>query len=66
MTEITPFNTSCERTGFKYDKLIEQFGCTLINSDLIDKFERLTQKPVHFWIRRNLFFCTQRFKFNFR
>jgi tryptophanyl-tRNA synthetase len=39
-----------------YNKLIEQFGVTKIDQGLIDRFERLTGKPAHHWLKRGLFF----------
>ena len=39
-----------------YSKLIERFGSTPIDDALIARFERLTGKPVHHFIRRGLFF----------
>ena len=41
----------------KYDKLVEEFGTQLINDDLIQRFEKLTKKKAHPWIKRGLFFC---------
>jgi tryptophanyl-tRNA synthetase len=39
-----------------YTKLVSQFGTELIDHKLIEKFERVTGKPVHPWIRRGIFF----------
>ena len=41
----------------KYDKLIEEFGTQIITEQLIQRFEKITQKQIHPWIRRGLFFC---------
>jgi len=39
-----------------YDKLIERFGSTPIDEALIARFEKVTGKPAHHWIKRGLFF----------
>jgi len=39
-----------------YDKLIDRFGSTRIDDALIARFEKITGKPAHIWIRRGLFF----------
>lgn len=40
-----------------YDRLINQFGCEPITKDLKERFERLSGRPMHTWLRRNLFFA---------
>eukprot|EP00727_Mastigamoeba_balamuthi_P011113 m51a1_g6624 putative tryptophanyl-trna synthetase (1035) ;mRNA; f:51910-56018 len=39
-----------------YDKLIQQFGCSAITPELIERFEAVTGKRAHHWLRRGLFF----------
>jgi tryptophanyl-tRNA synthetase len=39
-----------------YDKLINEFGCKRIDSALLDRFERLTGKRPHRFLRRGIFF----------
>eukprot|EP01117_Protostelium_nocturnum_P003069 TRINITY_DN1400_c0_g1_i2.p1 TRINITY_DN1400_c0_g1~~TRINITY_DN1400_c0_g1_i2.p1 ORF type:complete len:397 (+),score=105.80 TRINITY_DN1400_c0_g1_i2:240-1430(+) len=39
-----------------YDKLIQDFGSSAIDQPLIDRFQKITGKPAHPWIRRGLFF----------
>ena len=39
-----------------YAKLIEQFGSQPITAELIAKFERVTGKAAHPWIKRGIFF----------
>jgi len=39
-----------------YMKLVIKFGTELIDEDLISKFEKLTNKPIHPWIKRKIFF----------
>ena len=41
----------------KYDKLLEEFGTQLITEDLIERFEKVTKKKAHPWIKRGVFFC---------
>ena len=40
-----------------YARLVKQFGTELIDEDLMRKFERITGKPLHAWLRRGIFFC---------
>lgn len=39
-----------------YMKLIKQFGTELIDLDLMNKFEYVTKKKLHPWIKRGIFF----------
>ncbi len=39
-----------------YDRLIEEFGVERIDAKLMERFERVTGKPLHPWIRRGIFF----------
>jgi len=39
-----------------YNKLIERFGSSPIGQDLIERFEKLTKKPAHPWLKRGVFF----------
>lgn len=48
--------TSKSDTGIDYDKLIKKFGSSKIDDALIEKFERVTGKPAHHFIRRGIFF----------
>lgn len=48
--------------GIDYDKLVEQFGCSKINPDLIDRVERITGKPAHAFLRRGVFFAHRDFE----
>ncbi|UYV62309.1 WARS [Cordylochernes scorpioides] len=47
-------------TGVDYDKLIVtcavRFGCSKIDQVLVDRFEALTQKPAHIFLKRGIFF----------
>ena len=39
-----------------YDKLIRDFGCGKIDQVLLDRIERVTKKPVHPLLKREIFF----------
>ena len=52
-----PWVAKCDKDGFKYDKLIQQFGCEPITDELLTRFEKVTGKPVHVWLRRGIFFA---------
>jgi tryptophanyl-tRNA synthetase len=53
--KVTPWEAH-GKGGIDYNKLIKQFGSTAIDQSLIDRFERLTGKKAHHWLRRGLFF----------
>ncbi|KAL4711740.1 hypothetical protein ACJJTC_015806 [Scirpophaga incertulas] len=42
--------------GIDYDKLIKRFGCQKIDEELITRFERVTGKKAHHFLRRGIFF----------
>jgi tryptophanyl-tRNA synthetase len=44
-----------------YDKLINEFGSKRIDSDLIARFERLTGRRAHRFLRRGIFFSHREF-----
>jgi len=54
-TVVTPWKveTDCK---INYAKLTEEFGTQLIGDDLIERFERITKKQAHPWIKRGIFF----------
>ncbi len=54
--KITPWSVEASESGIDYDKLIDTFGCVPIDEALLQRFERITKKPVHPWLRRGLFF----------
>lgn len=43
-------------TGIDYDKLIKRFGSSKIDPELLDRFEKVTGKRVHHFLRRGIFF----------
>uniref|UniRef100_A0A1B6DZQ3 Tryptophan--tRNA ligase, cytoplasmic n=1 Tax=Clastoptera arizonana TaxID=38151 RepID=A0A1B6DZQ3_9HEMI len=54
---VDPWNvTSKSQTGVDYDKLILRFGSSKIDSELINRWEKVTNQPVHHLIRRGIFF----------
>jgi tryptophanyl-tRNA synthetase len=55
---ITPFEVKFDKKEqFDYNKIIDKFGCTKISDDLIKRFEQLTGKQAHRYLRRGIFFC---------
>jgi len=54
---VTPWDVKGdEETGIDYDKLIDQFGCTKITPELIQKFEDVTGHKCHHLIRRGIIY----------
>jgi tryptophanyl-tRNA synthetase len=54
---VTPFEIqAADEYGVDYDKLIEQFGTRKIDQATLDRFETLTGKRPHRYLRRGLFF----------
>lgn len=59
---IDPFKVQGGRTAdgrivaIDYTKLVEQFGTRLIDDSLLKRFEKLTGRPCHPFLRRGLFF----------
>lgn len=51
--EVNPFAV---KGIVDYDKLIQKFGSQPIDQSIIDRFEKLTKKPAHHWLKRGLFF----------
>jgi len=51
---VTPW--SVDGGEINYNKLIEEFGCSFITPEIIDKIERLTGQVAHRFLRRNIFF----------
>ena len=45
-----------KQLGIDYDKLIVQFGTRSIDSELLQRFERLTGHKPHVLLRRGMFF----------
>ncbi|CAH1999643.1 unnamed protein product [Acanthoscelides obtectus] len=54
---VDPWNVvSKSDTGVDYDKLIQRFGSSKIDQELLDRFEKITGKKVHHLLRRGVFF----------
>nr|CAI5847823.1 unnamed protein product [Callosobruchus analis] len=54
---VDPWNVvSKSETGVDYDKLIQKFGSSKIDQELLDRFEKITGKKVHHLLRRGVFF----------
>jgi tryptophanyl-tRNA synthetase len=54
---VNPFEVvAADEHGVDYDKLIESFGTRKIDQAILDRFENLTGKKPHRFLRRGLFF----------
>ncbi len=53
--KITPWEVEADE-GIDYDKLSRDFGCSLIDEKMIARFEKLTGRKPHRFLRRGLFF----------
>lgn len=54
--EITPYKVA-SKGAIQYEVFREKWGLKSIDQPLIDRIERITGKKVHFWIRRQIFYC---------
>ncbi|KAG7086539.1 tryptophan--tRNA ligase [Marasmius oreades] len=50
-----------QQNAIDYDKLIQQFGTKRIDEALLERFERLTGKKPHVFLRRGMFFSHREF-----
>lgn len=55
--QVTISETKCEKTGFDYEKITRDFGVDIINSDLLQRFENVTGKKAHFYLKRGHVFA---------
>lgn len=54
---VNPFEViAADERGVDYDKLIETFGTRKIDQAILDRFEKLTGRKPHRYLRRGLFF----------
>lgn len=54
---VDPWNVvSTSDTGIDYNKLINRFGSSKIDKELLERFEKVTGKPNHHLLRRGVFF----------
>ncbi|CAO2824190.1 unnamed protein product [Amaranthus hypochondriacus] len=55
---VTPWEVSAKDGGkIDYDKLIDKFGCQRLDLSLNQRIERITARPAHVFLRRNVFFA---------
>jgi tryptophanyl-tRNA synthetase len=54
--KITPEGVVGDGVSINYDKIIDQFGVSLIDNNLKARFEKLTGKKLHYLIERGIFF----------
>ena len=55
---VTPWDTSGK---IDYNKLVIQFGTTLIDDALLEKVKKVTGKDLHPWMKRGIFFTHRSF-----
>jgi len=48
--------TASSNKGIDYAKLIDKFGSSPINEEMVARFERVTGKPAHHFLKRGVFF----------
>lgn len=54
---VDPWNvTSTSAAGVNYDKLIVRFGSSKIDQELLDRIQKISNKPLHHFLRRGIFF----------
>ena len=54
---VTPWDVSSNNdTGIDYDKLIKKFGSSKIDDELLGRFEKITGRKPHHFLRRGIFF----------
>ncbi|OWR46981.1 putative Tryptophanyl-tRNA synthetase [Danaus plexippus plexippus] len=54
---VDPWNVAGKsETGIDYDKLIKRFGSQKIDEEVIARFEKVTGKKAHHFLRRGIFF----------
>ena len=59
---VTPWDvqgsvsTDGKQQAIDYDKLVDQFGTRIIDDKVLERFEKLTGRRPHIFLRRGLFF----------
>ncbi|CAF0868360.1 unnamed protein product [Brachionus calyciflorus] len=54
---VDPWNVASSSTaGVNYEKLIIKFGSSKIDEELLTRMEKIIQQPVHYFLRRGIFF----------
>ncbi|GLI58625.1 hypothetical protein VaNZ11_000360, partial [Volvox africanus] len=55
---VDPWSVSGGADGrIDYNKLLEQFGCSKLTEDLVERVESLTGRPAHPFLKRGIFFA---------
>jgi tryptophanyl-tRNA synthetase len=54
---VTPWEVSAPDGVIDYDKLVDRFGCQLIDAAIVDRIAHLTLCPPHRFLRRGIFFA---------
>jgi len=55
--QVTPWDVKTNKEeGIDYIKLIREFGTVEIDAALLQRFQKLSKKPLHPWLKRGLFF----------
>ena len=57
---VTPWEV---KGNIDYDKIISEFGVSKIDDALIKRMEKITGKPAHYFLKRNIFFAHRDLKF---
>lgn len=58
---VTPFEVKAGAKGVDYEKLITIFGCSRLTLDIVERFEKLTGKKAHHFLRRGIFYSHREF-----
>nr|XP_033510523.1 tryptophan--tRNA ligase, cytoplasmic-like isoform X2 [Nicotiana tomentosiformis] len=59
---VNPWEVSAKDGGkIDYEKLIDKFGCQRLDDSLIQRVQRLTNRPAHVFLRRGVFFAHRDF-----
>jgi len=53
---INPWEVSAGDGGIDYDKLVRDFGCSVITEDVVTRIENVTKRRAHRFLRRGIFF----------
>ena len=53
---VDPWTVSGGKNGIDYNKLVDKFGSKRIDDELLQRFEAVTGRKPHCWLRRGYFF----------
>lgn len=60
---VTPFEVKTSSpNGIDYDRLVKHFGTSLIEQNLLERFEKLTKQKAHRYLRRGIYYCHRDFE----